>query len=328
MTRVHDNGKGPLVFFATAAAFVFCAQASAERFKADKIVFEDVTGAVEIVTNGGDEIDVVVAQGKTYSKVETVLGEDRVLTVRGEAWKDEERRDCCNDRIRRTVNLRKDRALSQGEAPDDDFFTDYPTIKVTMPRAADVSFIDARMKIAMGDLAGALNLDACYAYGEIGDVEEAVIGLVAGSRLVLGDVAAALELDVSGDADLLAGDAAMADIDIAGPGDVVVGSLDGMLDISIAGSGAVRASRLVGPLTVRIAGSGAVAVKSGRAEGLRATIDGSGGVFFEGAVVRPDLRLFGSAEVRMATVTGSIKRAGGGEVYVGDELIPKRGADD
>ncbi len=313
-----------IVAGAAAASATAGSDAAAERFKADRIVFEDVTGSIEIVTNGGEEIDVVVAQGKTYSKIEVSLDDDGMLAVKGEPWKEEERRDCCNDRIRRTVNLRKDRALSSGPAPDDDFFTDYPTIKVTMPRAADVSFVDARMKIEMGDLAGSLNLDACYAYGEIGDVEEAVVGVVAGSRLVIGDVLAALELDLSGDADVLAGDAAIADIDIAGPGDVVVGSVDGMLDVSIAGSGNVRASRLEGPMTVRIAGSGGVSVKSGRAEGLRATIDGSGGVFFEGGVAKADLRLFGSPEVRMGSLSGPLKHAGGGEVYVGDKRVEKK----
>ena len=106
--------------------------------------------------------------------------------------------------------------------------------------------------------------------------------------------------------------------------DSIVGSLDGMMDVSIAGSGTVRATRLEGPLTARIAGSGAVAVQGGRAEKLKATIDGSGGVFFEGAVVGPDLRLSGSPEIRMRSVTGRISHAGGGEVYVNDKLVEKK----
>jgi len=308
------------------AAGVFAVTgASAERFTADKILFEDITGTVEIVTNGGEEIDVTVEQGKTYSQVTMVLDEETgLVTVKGEKWKEEDTKDCCNDRISRTMNLRKDRKATTGEPVDDKFFGEYPTIKVTMPRATETSFVDARMKIAMGDLDAALNLDACYAYGEVGNVEEAVIGVIAGSRLVVGNIEAGLELDVSGDADVLTGDAAMADIDIAGPGDVIVGSLDGMMDVSIAGSGSLRATRLQGPLTVRIAGSGAVAVQGGRAEKLKATIDGSGGVFFDGAVIGPDLRLSGSPEIRMRSVTGRISHAGGGEVYVGDKLVEKQ----
>ena len=311
-----------LTFVVTASALMTSA-AMAERFTANKILFEDITGTIEIVTNSGEQIDVVVEQGKSYSRVTTVLGEDGLLTVKGEPWKEEGTKDCCNDRIRRIVNLRKDRTVTTGEPVNEKFFSQYPTIKIAMPREADAAFIDARMKITMGDLDGALNLDACYAYGEIGNVDEAVIGVVAGSRLVVGNIGAALELDVSGDADVLTGNAAMADIDIAGPGDVIVGSLDGMMDVSIAGSGTVRATRLEGPLNVRIAGSGAVAVQGGRAERLKATIDGSGGVFFEGSVVGPDLRLHGSSEVRMGSLTGRINHVGGGEVYVAGELVDK-----
>lgn len=308
--------------FAWLAAALIAGPASAARFTADKIALEDVTGSVEIVTTGGDEIEVVIAQGKIYRQV--MLSEkDGVVTVTGERWKDDRPDDCCNTRIRRSVEFRKDRKMSTGAPLDESLFADYPTIKVTMPRKGDVSFVDARMKLKMDALDGALALDACYVYGEAGDVGEAVIGIIAGSRLVLGDVGAGLEVDVSGDADLLTGDAAMADIDIAGPGDVVIGDIDGMLDVSIAGSGTVRAARIEGPLTARIAGSGAVSVKAGRAEKLKAFIDGSGGVFMGGTAVQPELRLSGSAEVRMGAMTGRLTHVGGGSVYVGDKLIEK-----
>ena len=297
--------------------------ASAELFTADKVVFEDITGAVEIVTNSGDAVEVTIEQGKTYHKIDAILDADGIVRITGEKWREEETRDCCNTRIRRTFDARKDRELSTGEPVDESFFADYPTIKVTMPRNGDASFIDARMTIKMDDLAGALDLDACYAFGEIGNVEEAVIGVIAGSRLVVGNIAAALEVDVSGDADVLTGDAAMADIDIAGPGDVITGAIDGMLDVSIAGSGLVRTSRLDGPLTTRIAGSGAVSVKGGKADTLKATIDGSGGVYFEGAVGRADLRLFGSSEVQMGSLQRPLKHAGGGSVYMDGKLVEK-----
>jgi len=304
-------------------AIIGTGQAAAERYTAESVLMKDITGSVEVVTNGGDEIDVVVEQGKKYSRVSVGLDGEGRLIIAGTP-REEDVDDCCNNLIRRDANLRKDRSLKQQNSVDEKFFADYPTIKVTMPRALDVSFEDARMKIAMGDLGGALDLNACYVYGEIGDLDEAVIDLVPGSRLVVGDIASALELDVSGDADVLTGDAAMVDIDMAGAGDVVLGSVDGILDVSIAGSGNVRAMRLVGPLTARIAGSGAVAVQGGRAEQMKVTIDGSGGVFFDGAVVGPDLRLRGSSEVRMGSVTGNVKHAGGGEVYVGDKLVEKK----
>lgn len=296
--------------------------ASAERFDARNIRFEHVTGTVEIVANSGDEIDVTIRQGKTYRQVRAAL-EDGVVVLRGEKWKEEDLRDCCNQRITRTFNPRHGREASIGKPVDEDFFADHPTIVVVMPRKGDATFIDARMKLKMDSLAGALKLDACYVYGETGDMGQATIGVIEGSRLVVGNVGSGLEIDISGDADVRVGSAASVDIDIAGPGDVSLGEIDGMLDISIAGSGSVRAARLTGPLTARIAGSGVVAVQAGRAERLRAIIDGSGAVFFEGTAVQPELRLYGSSEVHMAAVSGRLVRHGGGEVYVARKKVAK-----
>ncbi|MEE2693113.1 MAG: DUF2807 domain-containing protein [Pseudomonadota bacterium] len=306
----------------TALVLALAGEASAERFTAEDIRFENVTGAVEIVTNSGDEIDVAIRQGKTYRQVQLAL-ENGVVVVRGEKWKEEDLHDCCNNKITRTFDPRHGRVASTGKPVDEDFFTQYPTIVVTMPRKGDATFIDARMKLKMQSLDGALNLDACYVYGEAGDAGQAVIGIIDGSRLVVGDIGSGLEIDVSGDADLRAGSAATVDVDIAGPGDVVLGDIDGMLDVSIAGSGSVRGSRLDGPLTTRIAGSGIVAIQSGRANKLKAIIDGSGAVYFDGAAVQPELKLYGSSEVHLGSVSGRIVRHGGGEVYVDKKLVPK-----
>ncbi|MEQ8177156.1 MAG: hypothetical protein RIC52_05315 [Amphiplicatus sp.] len=311
-----------IVAFGTMLAFALGSGAAAERFAAEDIRFENVTGAVEIVSNSGDEIEVTIRQGKTYRQVQLAL-KDGVVVVTGEKWKEEDVHDCCNDRITRTLNPRQGRTATTGKPVDEDFFTQYPTVIVAMPRKGDATFIDARMKLKMDSLDGALNLDACYVYGEAGDMGEAVIGIIDGSRLVVGDIGAGLEIDVSGDADIRTGSASIVDVDIAGTGDVVLGEIDGMLDVSIAGSGSVRGSRLDGPLTARIAGSGVVAIQGGRAEKLRAFIDGSGAVFFDGAAVRPELKLYGSSEVHMASVSGRITRHGGGEVYVDRKLVPK-----
>ncbi|MEM9494457.1 MAG: hypothetical protein AAGA09_00515 [Pseudomonadota bacterium] len=296
--------------------------ADAATFTAEKISFRDITGAVEIRTHSGGEIEITIEQGKEYTQV--ALSEvDGTVIVRGEKWKEEETRDCCNTRINREFYPREGRELTTGEPVDEGFFGDYPTIVVSTPLNSDIEFIDARIKLAMERLQGALSLDACYVYGETSDVEEAVIGVIHGSRLVVGNIDAGLEIDVSGDADVMTGDAATVDVDIAGPGDVILGSVDGMLDVSIAGSGLVRTARLDGPLTTRIAGSGAVVVAQGNADRLRATIDGSGGVFFDGNVTQPELRLFGSSEVRMKSVSGRITHHGGGAVYVGGERVEK-----
>lgn len=317
--------KRNLVLACAAATAVLAAPANAEKFNANKILFDDVTASVEITTATGPAIDVAVRQGKDYHKIDVSL-QNGVVVVKGEPWKDEEPYDCCNTRIRRTFDARHDRQPGTGPGVDEGLFAAYPTIVVSVPAASNVSFVDARMKLKMATITGALNLDACYVYGEAGGAGEAVVGMLSGSRLVMGDVGSGLEVDLSGDADFKAGRAATVDVDIAGPGDVILGDIDGMLDVSIAGSGTVRNTRLEGPLTARIAGSGAVLVGAGRADKLRATIDGSGTVLVSGVAVDPDLRLYGSAEVRLGAVRGRINHQGSGEVYVADKLVPKDAA--
>ncbi|WP_411818492.1 GIN domain-containing protein [Hyphococcus sp. DH-69] len=295
---------------------------NAETFTAADVSFRDVTGTIEVKTTSGDEIDVEIRQGKTYRQI-TVEEKDGLVIISGERWKEDEGTDCCNTRINRQFIPRDGRELTTGEPLDEGMFADYPTIEISVPYEGNVEFVDARIKLAMERLGGALKLDACYVYGETSDVDEAVIGVVHGSRLVMGSVKSGLEIDVSGDADVRVADASMVDVDIAGPGDVVLGDIDGMLDVSIAGSGLVRATRVDGPMTARIAGSGAVLVKAGHADKLKAIVDGSGGVFFGGRVTQPDLRLNGSAEVRMDSVNGRINRSGSGSVFVGGEKVAK-----
>lgn len=311
--------------FAAAGVFAMAADASAARYTASKVSFQDVTGEVKITTTGGEDVDVSIRQGKVYHPV-TVKLVDGELVIAGERWREEDLQDCCNNRIRRVENLQRDRVAAAGKAPEDKnaFFDEFPVIEISMPRKSDVSFVDARLKLAMGAIDGRLMLDACYVYGETGDLGQATIGVVAGSRLAIGNVKSMLELDVSGDAAVTGGTAAMADIDIAGAGDVMIGAVDGMLDVSIAGSGLARVARIDGPMTVRIAGSGAVAVQGGKADKLTATIDGSGGVIHEGTAVAPTLRLYGSPTVRLGGVEGRITRHGYGELWVDGKLVARR----
>lgn len=305
---------------AALTAALLASAADAATFASNKISFRDITGAIEIRTTSGDEIDITIEQGR--KSIPVMLSEkDGVVIVSGERWRDDGERNCCDGRITREFHPRDGRKLTTGEPVDNEFFADYPIIRVSMPVTGAVDFIDARMILDMERLNGPLSLDACYVYGQTSDVDEAVIGVIHGSRLVMGNIKGGVEIDTSGDADVMIGDAAIVDIDIAGPGDVVVGDVDGMLDVSIAGSGLARVARTDGPVTARIAGSGALSVKAGRADRLRAIIDGSGGVFFNGDAHQPDLKLYGSSEVHMERVTGRITRVGGGSVYVGGEKV-------
>lgn len=297
--------------------------ALAARYKASKVSFQDITGAVNIVTTGGEDVELTITQGKVYRTL-TVKLEGDELIITGEPPAGADYRDCCNDRIRRTESLAIDRAAPASAISPDAAFADYPVIEIAMPRKNDVSFTDARIRLKMGALDGRLMLDACYVYGETESLGAATIGVIAGSRLALGDVKSMLELDISGDAEVFGGSAAMADIDIAGPGAATIGAVDGMVDISIAGSGVARTGRIDGPMTVRIAGSGTAVAQGGRADKFTATIDGSGQAILEGVAVDPTLRLYGSSIVRLGSIEGRITRHGMGEVYVGNKLVPKR----
>ncbi|MEZ5891648.1 MAG: hypothetical protein R3C58_00655 [Parvularculaceae bacterium] len=298
------------------------AGASAETFSASKISFRDITGTVEIKTTTGSEIDIAVRQGDVYRQIR-IEEKDGAVIVSADPWKEEDGRNCCDRRISRTVDNRKDRKVTTGEPVDEAFFKTYPIIEVLMPYEGDVDFTDARVKLAMERISGSFNLDACYVYGETGDVGEAAVGVIHGSRLVMGDVAGGLEVDMSGDADLRVGNAGIVDVDMAGPGDLILGDIDGMFDVSIAGSGLVRATHLDGPMTARIAGSGAIAVKGGRADQMRAWIDGSGSIFFRGAAVDPELTLYGSGEVHLDSIAGKLVRHGGGDIFVGEKKLAK-----
>ncbi len=300
--------------------------AQSQSFDAQDVSIQDFTGNVVIKNRTASSTDqtirVEIKQGKTLYPVNVAL-DGETLVVEGEKWRDDSSRNCCDTRIRRTENRRKDRRLSTGEPLGDEFFEKHPTLTITLPLKTDVTFIDARMTLAMDDLDGKLDLHGCYVWGNTGDVDEAVVGLVHGSRLIMGDIDSGIEIDISGDADLKVGTVAIADVDIAGPGDVVFDRVDGILDISIAGSGVVRSDWVEGPMTMRVAGSGGAAIKDGRADKLKLIVDGSGGLLFDGLVISPDLRLYGSSEVRLAKVQGRVVHEGSGQLYVGGKLREK-----
>ncbi|MFN3960287.1 MAG: hypothetical protein ACK4NP_10275 [Parvularculaceae bacterium] len=309
--------------FLAAFAALAADPALAARYKAAKVSFQDITGDVTVTTTGGEDVDLKITQGKVYRPI-SVRMEGDTLIIAGEPQADADFRDCCNDRIRRSESLVRNRATAAPAPSPESIFADYPVIEISMPRKNDLFFEDARIRLKLGALDGRLMLDACYVYGETETLGSATIGVIAGSRLALGDVKSMLELDVSGDAEVFGAAAAMADIDIAGPGGVTLGAIDGMVDISIAGSGVARTGRVDGPMTVRIAGSGVAIAQGGRANKFTATIDGSGEVVVEGTAVNPELRLYGSPIVRLGAVEGRLNRHGGGDVYVGGKLLERR----
>jgi hypothetical protein len=192
----------------TAFAALAADPALAARYKAAKVSFQDITGAVTVTTTGGEDVELKITQGKVYRPI-SVRMEGDTLIIAGEPPTDLDFRDCCNDRIRRSESLVGDRAGGAPPSPDS-IFADYPVIEISMPRKNDLSFEDARLRLKLGALDGRLMLDACYVYGETETLGSATIGVIAGSRLALGDVKSMLELDVSGDAEVFGAAAAMA----------------------------------------------------------------------------------------------------------------------
>ena len=308
---------------AVVAAMAAAAAADAAEYRANSLSLRDVTADVRITTTSGDMVDVNIQQGTDYQTIRVIHDEKagRVI-LQGDGWRDPEG-GCCDSRITRVFDAAADRRSGEGEADARRrVFEKYPVITIAMPREGRAEFDDVRMLISMDDLAGDVVMDACYAYGEIGDLEEAAIGIVDGSRLVVGDVRANLEVDLSGDADIRIGNAGAVDVDVSGSGEAVLATVDGMLDVSIAGSGLVRAARLDGPLTTRIAGSGDVYVGAGRADPVKAIIEGSGSVMFEGAVgAGADLRLSRSAIARFGSSAGRINKVGSGALYIDGKLV-------
>ncbi|MEM6413592.1 MAG: hypothetical protein AAF720_02940 [Pseudomonadota bacterium] len=305
-------GAAILAIFTAASAL----NADAATFDASNIVINDVTADIRVTTNADDAVNVNIRQGSEFASIKVTQDGDTVI-LQGEGF-DEPEGGCCDSRITRVFDARTNRDPNKDSSNN---LTNYPTIEIAMPRSGNATFDDVRMKLNMESLSGTLTMDACYVDGEIGDTDEAYIGIVSGSRLSMGDVKATFEADVSGRADLRANDVSAVDVDISGSGAVQLGRIDGMLDASIAGSGRVEAARLTGPLTARIAGSGGVAVASGNADPLKAIIEGSGVVIFDGTASSTDLRLSRSAEVRLRNSRGRIGRVGSGSVYVADKRI-------
>ncbi|MEZ5895949.1 MAG: DUF2807 domain-containing protein [Parvularculaceae bacterium] len=295
--------------------------ARAAEFSAEKVTVSNVRAHLVIHTGSYDQVTVTIQQGKAYHRlrIEEVGG---VLRITGDFQGVETQGHCCSGIIRRDFRSANTKSAGDGREVAATPASDFPVISITAPLSVDLEVFNSHLEVDADAIEGRLLLEACAIYGEFGALDQAVINLLPGSRLVIGDVKSLLELDMSGDASLVGGNVSMMDADIAGSGDVTVSSVTGMADISIAGSGRVRMAHITGPLTARIAGSGVVSAQSGTADPLKVLIDGSGGVYVQGQAQSPDLRLSESAEVRIGSVAGQLRRHGTGVVIVGGEELP------
>ena len=53
--------------------------ALAARYKASKVSFQDITGAVNIVTTGGEDVELTITQGKVYRTLTVTLEGDELI---------------------------------------------------------------------------------------------------------------------------------------------------------------------------------------------------------------------------------------------------------
>ena len=61
----------------------------AAKFEAKAVSFQDIVGDVNITTNNGTEIEVVIAQGDEYHEV-SVKEVDGMVKIIGAPWKDKD----------------------------------------------------------------------------------------------------------------------------------------------------------------------------------------------------------------------------------------------
>ena len=71
------------ILFIAAIFLSASASAAAAQFSASKVVFQDVTGAVNIKTTSGDVVDVTIRQGEVYRSL-SVKMIDGALVIAGE----------------------------------------------------------------------------------------------------------------------------------------------------------------------------------------------------------------------------------------------------
>jgi hypothetical protein len=151
---------------------------------------------------------------------------------------------------------------------------------------------------------------------EIGPAESVDLDFSGCGDVAMGDIAGALELDVAGSGQVRAGAARTLDVDLAGSGEVSVGAVAEGAEIDVAGAGTVTIASLAGDLSADGAGSGNVVVQGGAIG--RASIDlaGSGDVDIAAPVRTLDVSIVGSGDVDVAAEVGDIEAdiAGSGSV--------------
>ncbi len=192
------------------------------------------------------------------------------------------------------------------------------TVKVTVPRGADVNVQDLVGDATIGDTMGGLRFTAAASKTHIGKVTRAKVSLGGTGRIDIASVAGELDLDLGGSGKIVAGPTGSVKADIAGSGDAQFGPIAGGLSIDIAGSGNVTAARVNGPTHIDIAGSGSVRIAEGTANPLHVDIMGAGSLYFGGVAIDPRIDAIGSGYVHIKAYRGHLDSEGMADVKIGD----------
>lgn len=154
------------------------------------------------------------------------------------------------------------------------------------------------------------------------DADGAVVGEIGAARSVslhhercgtwkIADVSGRLALDMEGLGDVRAARAGSADLTIEGMADVELTSV-GALKTALQGVADVTVGRVDGPVDIALEGMGDVHIKSGRATTFAARLEGMGDVQFDGVADRLDATADGMGSVRVAKVTGPVRKSQSG----------------
>ena len=192
------------------------------------------------------------------------------------------------------------------------------TVRVTVPRGADVDIESLVGDATIGDTQGALRLEAAATRAKIGRVATANIDIGGSGRVDIAAVTGTLKLDVGGSGKIFTGPLGSLHADLAGSGNAQFGPVNGSIDLDIAGAADVTAARVNGPTRISIAGSGSVKIPEGTADPLHVEIMGSGNFNFGGVAVDPHVEAFGSGNVRIHAYRGKLNTEGMADVKIGD----------
>lgn len=290
-------------------------QEAGQTYSGDRLSVDNFIGRIEIREGSGDTISVSIQRGEDDIEMPDISQRGATVAIDG------------GQRVRNLNCQSRRGSISIGQRwrsrrP----IEDYPLLVITAPASVHFELEDSAFVGEAGDL-GSLDLamNSCGRFeagnivGEVnlringsGDIVTGTVGGAAqidvnGSGDVrLGAVNGDVDIGISGSGDVVTGDVAGdASVEIRGSGDVRFGSVRG-LDVGVFGSGDVNAAAMDGAFNGDISGSGDIAIAGGHAQPFEASIRGSGDIALRGTATDVTIREYGSGDVRIDTMGGSV----------------------